>query len=124
MTWQAGRCAICGYPGAEVEDHCHRTGLFRGYLCRGCNTQEGVSGADPFRLYRERPPAVIVGYSYQYSGYGCSDGAEPYDWVVEALGPVPPDHTREAAEYLAAAAKLEKPRMGFGRDNPMWNIGL
>ena len=43
-AWQDGRCALCGFrDGPLVEDHCHMTGLVRGYLCRSCNTTEGVS---------------------------------------------------------------------------------
>ena len=43
-AWQDGRCALCGFRyGPLVEDHCHTTGLVRGYLCRSCNTTEGVS---------------------------------------------------------------------------------
>lgn len=109
-TWQGDRCAVCGRPGANVEDHCHRTGLFRGYLCRRCNTREGLSGMPFFEKYRLRPPAVICGYTYRYIGYGTpDDGAEPQDWVMAALGPVPPDHTPEVVEYLAAAARLPRP---------------
>lgn len=117
--WQAERCAICGHRGAAVEDHCHRTGLFRGFLCRSCNTREGLSPATVFEAYRRRPPAVIVGYTYQYVGFGTPDtGAEPEDWVVAALGPLPPDHTPEAAAYLAAAAVLDPP------PPPIMHLGL
>jgi hypothetical protein len=122
LTWQADRCAICGELGGDVEDHCHRSGLFRGWLCHSCNIREGLWDTTTFRLYRERPPAVILGYTYQYDGYGCSDGAEPEQWVVDALGPRPPDHSPEAAAYLAAAATLDKPRQR--PDNPLKKMGL
>lgn len=41
--WQAGRCAWCGRNVGDVLwlDHCHMTGLVRGYLCRSCNRVEG-----------------------------------------------------------------------------------
>ncbi|WP_352243032.1 endonuclease domain-containing protein [Lentzea sp. NBRC 105346] len=112
--WQAGRCAICGVPGGSVVDHCHRTGLFRGFLCTGCNTREGLRCELIFRLYRERPPAVILGQTHQYVGYGYSfdNGAEPQQWVRDELGPVP-DDPAAAAEYLAAAARLADPRVGW-----------
>lgn len=117
--WQAERCAICGRQGAPAEDHCHRTGLFRGYLCRSCNTREGSWNTAIFRAYRQRPPAVILGFTYRYIGYGTSqDGAEPEGWVVAALGPVPPDFTPEAVTYLAAAATLTPPPVR------MPNLGL
>lgn len=70
--WMAGRCATCGdrSPGSLVEDHCHETGLFRGYLCRSCNTREGYSGDYPdslFGMYRERNPATIFNIKQPYS---------------------------------------------------------
>lgn len=52
-------CAMCGMPdtlSSLVEDHCHITGLVRGYLCRGCNTIEGTSGAPEWDEYRRNPP--------------------------------------------------------------------
>ena len=42
---QNGNCAICGQPieaGKEVLDHCHKTGVVRGVLHRGCNSMLGV----------------------------------------------------------------------------------
>lgn len=43
-AWQDGRCALCGFRDRSlVEDHCHDTGLVRGYLCRSCNVTEGKS---------------------------------------------------------------------------------
>lgn len=111
FEWQDSWCAICGCNGAPVEDHCHRTGLFRGYLCTGCNTREGRSDADPIVLYRERPPAVIVGETWQYfGGWGNRNGAQPEPWVVDALGPVPSDQS-QAVAYLAAAAQLKPPQL-------------
>lgn len=42
---QNGRCAICqratGRSKALSVDHCHRTGLARGYLCTTCNRMLG-----------------------------------------------------------------------------------
>jgi hypothetical protein len=39
-------CSMCGPLTKDtvdrtVQDHCHSLGLFRGYLCFSCNTQEG-----------------------------------------------------------------------------------
>lgn len=51
-TWQAGRCAWCGFEDSLVRDHCHRTGLIRGLLCRGCNSHEGLS-YEPWVAWRE-----------------------------------------------------------------------
>ena len=41
QAFHDGRCAICGRKNELVEDHDHNTGLFRGWLCRSCNTSEG-----------------------------------------------------------------------------------
>ena len=36
------KCPICLEPNKKLElDHCHITGLFRGWLCRTCNTASG-----------------------------------------------------------------------------------
>lgn len=31
------RCELCGEIGPVVYDHCHKTGIFRGWLCSKCN---------------------------------------------------------------------------------------
>lgn len=47
---QGGRCAVCSTtePGHEsfTVDHCHRTNLVRGLLCRNCNSGIGLLGDD------------------------------------------------------------------------------
>lgn len=47
---QDGKCAICKKPfvaGVRPQvDHCHKTGDFRGLLCRLCNTGIGHLGDD------------------------------------------------------------------------------
>lgn len=35
-------CEICDKPGKVVWDHCHKTGLFRGWVCLKCNTALGL----------------------------------------------------------------------------------
>lgn len=101
--WQGDRCANCGYGrGALVTDHCHRTGLDRGYLCRPCNTMEGRGAGRRWQLYRARPPSVICGGTHPYEGWGAR-GPEP--WVVHVLGPVPSTPPARA-EYLSAAVGL------------------
>ena len=46
LAWQKGCCAICEGPkptwGNWLIDHDHRTGVFRGLLCRKCNTGLGL----------------------------------------------------------------------------------
>lgn len=78
-SWHEGRCAICGVetphfppPGPRLgpnEDHDHATGMIRGWLCRGCNAQEGQprNVEHPlFVKYRERPPAAILNIWTEY----------------------------------------------------------
>lgn len=78
QLFSQGRCALCGIAGGrDVEDHDHRTGLVRGYLCRSCNTREGAHRStvhDVFARYRERYPCLMLGLVARYSGYGWEDG--------------------------------------------------
>lgn len=58
--WNRGRCGVCGLkPARLVDDHDHYTNLFRGFLCRSCNTREGCSSDPVFDLWAERHPAII-----------------------------------------------------------------
>jgi hypothetical protein len=47
-----GRCENpgCTYEGALVFDHCHKTEVFRGWLCTPCNKGLGFFFDDPARL--------------------------------------------------------------------------
>ncbi|MET9319204.1 endonuclease domain-containing protein [Streptomyces sp. NPDC003038] len=69
LEWQKGRCALCDRVDRDlVCDHNHATGLVRGWLCRSCNTREGVN-QEPgtiFSLYRERHPASLLGVQVRY----------------------------------------------------------
>lgn len=51
---QENACAIClrRFAGSRKPcvDHCHRTGLVRGLLCRACNVGLGAFGDDPALL--------------------------------------------------------------------------
>lgn len=48
---QQGLCAICGVKMANPHfDHCHTTGVFRGFLCTNCNTGLGMFKDDPALL--------------------------------------------------------------------------
>lgn len=75
--WHAGRCAICGHERALVEDHDHRTGLVRGWLCRSCNTLEGAGHGGVFAKYRSVSPATICGVRERYWNPFTKEYAEP-----------------------------------------------
>ena len=47
---QTPNCEICGVLVKTVFDHCHRTGLFRGWLCRQCNLALGFAKDSPIVL--------------------------------------------------------------------------
>jgi hypothetical protein len=50
MLDQGGLCACCkSAPPIDV-DHCHKTGHFRGLLCRSCNIGLGCFKDDPDKL--------------------------------------------------------------------------
>lgn len=49
---QDGRCACCREGPAEFLDHCHRSNVIRGLLCRGCNTMLGFAYDNPQTLRR------------------------------------------------------------------------
>lgn len=53
LCWADGRCALCGFIEPLVEDHDHRTGLTRGYICRSCNASEGKSDHPGLTAWRE-----------------------------------------------------------------------
>lgn len=51
---QGGRCSAChdvlvDGPATHI-DHCHKTGVVRGILCRSCNVALGQLGDDPIRI--------------------------------------------------------------------------
>lgn len=52
---QCNKCAICGEHQSNLKvtlnaDHDHKTGIFRGLVCSGCNTKIGTVESDKFEL--------------------------------------------------------------------------
>lgn len=63
LEFQGGGCAICGKPPVNIalgSDHDHKTGLFRGLLCRQHNKGLTLFGDDPVLL--ERAAAYLRNY--------------------------------------------------------------
>lgn len=83
--WQAGRCGICSLEDHLVTDHDHSTGLVRGLLCRSCNTAEAFRTVGPYRRYRERPPAAILGIRARYWDPFAGDYAKPLARTEEEI---------------------------------------
>jgi len=44
---QEGKCAICGEAKQLVTDHCHKSRVVRGMLCRTCNLMLGYAYDNP-----------------------------------------------------------------------------
>lgn len=95
-SYDHGFCAICGLLDNPVEDHDHLTGRVRGWLCRSCNTREGMN-RDPdsvFGKYRQMHPYKVLGIVERYSGFGWEDGRP----LGEEVWPPPPrDRWRDNA---------------------------
>lgn len=71
-TWQDKRCAMCGRDGEKtVLDHCHETGLARGFLCSSCNTKELTQKNNiEWKIYKAFPPAKLLGLHFYYNDFG------------------------------------------------------
>lgn len=57
-------CEICGGTTRIAYDHCHKTGIFRGWLCMKCNTALGLVKDDIILLekmidYLKREPVKL-----------------------------------------------------------------
>lgn len=119
--WQAGRCAWCGEKTALIVDHCHRTGLVRGMLCRSCNNGEGFGGRawDAWRD-GDHPARAIRHVEVYVSTYGrtalypeaalshyTSDEQEAWWAAVETSLPEGGEWPTEAPWTEAATARRE-----------------
>lgn len=105
LEYQGGNwCAICGATDLQcptVNDHCHKTGLLRGVLCRRCNAESDAR----FGAYARLPPSVLCGATEPYEGGRWRGRASVEPWVERQLGPLP-ESAAERALYLARAQTL------------------
>ena len=65
-AWQDGRCALCGFRDSLVKDHCHVSGLVRGFLCPSCNVTEGKSDHNLAPWRSGATPAALMGIEEVY----------------------------------------------------------
>lgn len=65
-AWQDGRCALCGFRDSLVKDHCHVSGLVRGFLCPSCNVTEGKSDHNLASWRSGTTPAALMGIEEVY----------------------------------------------------------
>lgn len=79
--WHDGQCAMCG-NGTLVLDHCHDTGIVRGYLCRACNRQE-CEGGPRWQAWRSGDhPAAAFGHFEIYQNMYGTTPISPYSALV------------------------------------------
>lgn len=74
VEWQDGRCAMCGYDRRNlVLDHCHESGLARGFLCSPCNIAESKSyDSTKWDIYRAFNPCKMLKLNFYYNDFGSS----------------------------------------------------
>lgn len=106
LSWQDGRCALCGRPDRLVVDHDHQTALVRSLLCQRCNGVEGrASRWSPpawIARYRSHPPAALLGLHVVYHDLYGPVAPEP------ALLDPRSEETQNALEALFAGLSAAK----------------
>jgi hypothetical protein len=89
-------CAICGSTERICWDHCHRTGVFRGWLCGHCNSGLGFFRDNPVHLQS------AIRYLAAFRGRMAEAGVKPVarNYVGFSLyrdeAPPPPSAVRDA----------------------------
>ena len=73
------RCGMCGNLGRVYQDHCHYTGLCRGWLCPGCNTAEAYGYGAVWDAWRVSAPHIEDRRFYKapaayHDGTHCASG--------------------------------------------------
>ena len=62
-------CDICDLRGDLVKDHCHRSMMVRGHLCRSCNSLAERAKSSRFQDYRDNPPYFQMGIQEEYDDW-------------------------------------------------------
>lgn len=107
LAGQGNKCALCGetVPQAEaVLDHCHKSGVIRGTLHRGCNAMLGHIEnnaprhklSDRVRLHKML--SGVVKYTQKFAG------------TAALTRPLHPTYKTEDEKRLARNAKARKTR--------------
>lgn len=114
--WQDGRCAWCGTDSAYrmVRDHCHMTGLVRGFLCNWCNTTESKSNDPEWDSWRAGDhPAAAMRYAEVYvSPWGGGTPIAPQSALIYY------DDYERAAWYELAPAAIAAGRIAWPTEPP------
>lgn len=89
------RCWVCGADGELVVDHCHKTNMIRGLLCRRCNWSLTSEWEDP--AWREAafryldgpgtgiPYSGVLSNSHLLKNLGCEFRGKPRMEAVKII---------------------------------------
>ena len=56
-------CECCGANDVKLDlDHCHETGMFRGFICRSCNKTIGIKGDSYKTLKKLESDQIYLDY--------------------------------------------------------------
>lgn len=121
-AWQNDRCAVCSRSNGTrrlVLDHCHLTGLVRGYLCSSCNSQEGWGSDAAWGDWRSGDnPANAHGWYEIYRNHLGATPISPYG----ALNYY--SHHERAAWFELLPTALAEGRTTWPEDAPWIDTAL
>ena len=59
-------CECCGLVDSNIQlDHCHDTGMFRGFICRSCNLTLGLNGDTYSSITSSELEGIYITYMKQ-----------------------------------------------------------
>lgn len=128
---EPGVCSVCGpskrNPNLRdeelVRDHCHYTGLARGWLCRSCNVIEGKNNGALWQLWRLTAPWLAVGQRWLYGpeGWLAKDVEGRPIFSHDELLTLPMEHLiavleehRQERQFAASAVCAQMAERAFG----------